>query len=307
MRKKIYRAAVIAAVIGCVVMALMCWYAVGVIEKSNMTDALESRVIQLTERVDAQQSDYDAVFENMDTVCKEKAKTLALLISKYPEMLDDETWLEEMRLMTDADAICITNEKGECQYSAGSSDELPDIHDEFKAALNSKSFSDYKLYRVGNDTKAAAASSRLDKSGIVQLEFTPDKTGIVSAMAENSNILTDVTFMKTGCLGVIDRETGKYLYHTNNDMVGEDSLFNIEKEFPEEEGDTIDSHAGGQDVLLSYRNSNAGIVIGYVSYGEVYETRDDTTVWVVLAAVIVALVLTLAVRNRVLNMTRKKR
>ena len=307
MRKKIYRAAVIAAIIGCVAMALLSWYAVGVIEKSNMTDALENRVAQVAERVDMQQTEYSTVLDNLDTICKEKAKTLALLISKYPEMLDDETWLEEMRLMTDADAICVTDEKGECKYTAGSSDDLPYIHEEFRAALTSKSYSDYKIYRLGNETKAAAASSRLDRSGIIQLEFTPDKTGIVSALTDSSNMLTDVSFMKTGCLGVINKDTGEYIYHTNKDMVGRSSLFDTEKDFSEEEGDTIDTNAGGQSVLLSYRQSSMGIVIGYVPYSEVYETRDDTTIWVVLAAVIMSVVLTLAVRNRVLRITRKKR
>ena len=307
MRKKIYRAAVIAAVIGCVVMALLCWYTVGVIEKSNMTDALESRVEQLAERTEETQSDYDTVFESIDTICKEKTKTLALLISKYPDMLDDETWLEEMRLMADADAICITDEKGECKYTAGSADDLPEIHEEFKTALTSKSYADYKIYRVGSGIKAAAACSRLDKSGIVQIEFSPDKTGIVSAMSERSNILEDVSFMKDGCLGVIDRGTGKYLHHTYNDMVGEDTMLNIEKELSKDGGDTIDTHTGGQEVLMCYRQSSMGIVVGYVPYTEVYETRVDMTLWVVLAAVIVAVVLTLAVRNRVLRMTRKKR
>ena len=307
MRRKIYRSAVVAAIIGCVAMALLCWYAVGVIEKSNMADALENRANQLCERLDLSRFEYDSAFDNMDVVCKEKARTLALLISKEPEMLEDETWLEEMRLMSDADVICIADETGECRYTAGSGDIPQEIHSEFMGALNSKSFSEHKVYSSGNSLKIAVGCSRLDKKGIIQMEFSPDKNGMMSAITDSSNIFADVSFMKTGSIAVINKDTGKYMYHTNNEMVGTEPMNDLVKDLTDAEGDTIDAVAGGQNVLLSYRQSNMGTVMVYVPYSEVYETRDDTTLWVVLAAVVVSVILTLAVRNRILKMTGKKK
>lgn len=306
MRRRIYRAAALATVIGCVVLGGLSWYTVGVIEKSNMSDALQQRVEQIALRIDKQTLEYDRTTRNVYDNCKEKTRALALLISKSSDKLNDETWLEEMRLMIDAEVICIFDENGSIEYTTGLSQGEPKIFDEFRAGLNDKVFSEAVAYERDGQARVAAGSSRLDKKGVVQVEFRSDSISTLLSIIDNSNALTDIPVMKTGSMGVIDPESGKYLCHTDKSMVGMNSFLDPKSQLSNEKGDTIDAEIGGREVLLHYDQGQLGIIVGYVPYSEVYETRNGTTLWVILVAAIVSAVTVLTVRNKVLHIRRKK-
>ena len=58
--------------------------------------------------------------------------------------------------------------------------------------------------------------------------------------------------------------------------------------------------------MIQYADTSMGILIGYVPYNEIYETRDDTIKWVIAAAMVISVVVTLTVRNKILHINRKK-
>lgn len=306
MRKKIYRAAAIATIISCIAMALFTWYVVGITEKSNTETTLKNRVDQVTEMLDDHRTEYDAAVEQIYEDYKSKARALALLISKNSELMEDESRFEILRMIIGAEVIIVTDENMNVEYTTGSAGGEQEIYSSFRGAVNSKVFSEAIIDREQDSFKVVAGSSRLDKKGIVQIEFLTKSIKTFLEFTDISGKLTGTSVMKSGCLGVIDEETMNYISHTNEEMVGKASLLDREEDFPEEEGGFTDCEIGGEEVLLNYAYSKSGIVVGYIPYSEVYETRDGTTYWVVAAAIFIAAVVILVVRNKMLRINKKK-
>ena len=91
-------------------MAVLTWYAVGIIEKSNMEDALVNRVEQITEMLDSRQKEYDKTAALMYDDYKSRVRALSMHIAEEPELMDNETQFEGLRMMTGAEVISVTDE-----------------------------------------------------------------------------------------------------------------------------------------------------------------------------------------------------
>ena len=304
MRKKLYRSAVIATIISCAAMAVLTWYAVGIIEKSNMEDALVNRVEQITEMLDSRQKEYDKTAALMYDDYKSRVRALSMHIAEEPELMDNETQFEGLRMMTGAEVISVTDENLKIEHTTGLDGE-PEIKKEFAAGVNSTVFSEALVQKDDDCFRVTVGCSRIDKKGIVQVSFMPQDIEIFLGLTDISNMLTNIPVMKSGSLGIINRSTMNYESHTIKDMNGTPSHLTAEA-LPDENGGLIDTEINGVDSLLRYSYSGDHIVVGYVSYSEVYETRNDIIIWVITAALFVAVVVVLVVRNKLLRITRKK-
>lgn len=307
MRRKIYRAVAIATIIACAAMAFLSWYAIGVIEKSNTADMLEYRVNQIAETINDHKQEYDNINEQIYNDYKSKARSLALLFSQDKSLMQDETRFEELRMITGAEVINVTNFNNDIDFTTGSANSEPIIYKEFAPALTDTVFSDVIIDTDYEKTKIIAGCSRLDERGIVQVEFTSENVHKLLELSDISQIFNEIPLMKSGCIALIDKETTNYKSHTNKNMIGKPSYFDLEKDFNStDESFNFSSEINGYDVMIQYADTSMGILIGYVPYCEIYETRDDTIKWVIAAAMVISLVVTLTVRNKILRISRKK-
>ena len=307
MRRKIYRAVGIATIIACAAMAFLSWYAIGIIEKSNTADMLEYRVNQIAETIDSRKLKFDNINEQIYSDYKSKARGLALLFSQDQSLMNDETRFEELRMITGAEVINVTDSNSEIEFTTGSDNSEPIIYKEFTPALTDTVFSDVIIDSDSEKTKIVAGCSRLDKRGIVQVEFVSENVKALLELSDVSKIFNEIPIMKSGCIALIDKETMNYKSHTDKNMIGKPSHFDLEKDFNSfDENFNFSSEINGLDVMIQYADTSMGILIGYVPYNEIYETRDDTIKWVIAAAMVISVVVTLTVRNKILHINRKK-
>lgn len=307
MRRRFYRAVVIATIITCAAMAFLSWYAVGVIEKSNTADTLELRVNEVAETIDNWQSQYDGLREQMYDDYKFKARSLALLFSQNPDIMRDETKFEEIRVISGAEVINITNSDSEIEYTTGSVNEEQKIYDQFSSAISDTVFADVIINKEDDKVKLVAGCSRLDESGIIQIEFSSDNIESALEFSDISKMFMDIPIMKSGCMGLISKDTMNYISHTNKNMIGKPSNFSIEEDFDSFDDDpNFDCKINGEEVMLQYADTSAGIIVAYIPYCEIYKTRDDTIIWIIVAAVIISVVVTLTIRNKILRINKKK-
>lgn len=307
MRKKIYRAVAVATIIACAAMAFLSWYAIGVIAKSNTEDMLECRVNQIVEAIDKWQLEYDSINERIYSEYKSKARALALLFSQNPEIMYEETKFEEIRVITGAEVICITNSNDEIEFTTGSANGEQKIYKEFFSAKTDTVFSEVILDTEFEKPKVIAGCSRLDEIGIIQIEFSPENIESILELSDLSKMFNDIPIMQNGCIALINKETMNYISHTNESMTGKPSGFSLENDFNSFDDDpNFNCGINGEEVMLQYADTPKGIVIGYVPYCEIYETRDDTIKWVIAAAMVISIVVTLTVRNKILRINKKK-
>lgn len=307
MRRRIYRAVGIATIIACAAMAFLSWYAIGVIQKSNTQDMLEYRVNQISETIGDRQTEYDSINRRTYEDYKSKVRALALIFSKNKELLYSETALEELRMIAGAEVITVINANNEIEFTTGSASGTQKIYKEFAPALTGKVFSDVILDKNADKTVIIAGCSRLDENGIIQVEFSAENAEALLKVFDTSQMFNYNSVMKTGCIALIDKETMEYISHTDINMIGKNSLFSLENDFSDPEGSAnFDGEINGKEVMLQYADTPMGIVIAYVPYSEIYETRDDTSKWVIAAAMIISFVVTLTIRNKILRINKKK-
>ncbi|MGN0613425.1 MAG: hypothetical protein ACI4JB_05945 [Porcipelethomonas sp.] len=300
MRRKIYRSVAVATAIACTAMALLTWYAVGVIECSVTEEILESRVSQVSDMLYKRSLRYDSVSGQIYSDYKSKVRALAMMLSQNTDAMADEAQFEEIRMMVGAEVISVSDENAQIEYTTGSSDSGQEIYEGFLPALEDKVFSEAVVEKNGETLSITAGCSRIDKPGIVQVEFAPENTQLILNAVDISDMLTGIPVMRTGCLAIIEDETMEYIAHTDKEMVGKPSHFDLKEDFFGTDSN-FDCEINGEDVMLQFEFCNNRVVIGYVPYSEIYETRNDTIVWVISAALFISVVVTLTVRSKTLK------
>ncbi len=307
MRRKIYRAVVIVTIIACAAMAFLSWYTMGVIEKSKISEMLEFRVNHIAETIDSRKLEFDNINQRIYEDYKSKARALGLIFSQNSDLMKSETALEELRMITGAEVISIINSENEIEYTTGSESGEQKIYDEFAPALSGTVFSDVILDKQSDNPKIIAGCSRLDEKGIIQVEFSSENVENILELSDISKMFNYNSILKTGCIALIDKEKLNYISHTNINMVGKPSFFSLEEDFDDtEENKNFDCEISGEEVMLQYADTPMGIVIGYVPYKEIYETRDGTIKWILSAAILISFVITLTIRNKILHINKKK-
>ncbi len=285
-------------------MAFFSWYVVGVIEKDNVKGILESRVEYISESLYKKEIQYKSVSGKISDEYKSRARALAVMLSENPDIIQDELQLEELRMMIGAEAISFYDENMNLEISTGSFYDESTFAGVFGAGVENKLFSSAEIDVSGDIPRIIVGCSRLDKSGIIQLEYTSENVETLLKMMNISDIFTGVPILRSGSVALIDNKTMNFIAHTDENMIGKPSHFNLHEDFFGADS-FFDCEINGEDVLLHFDFCNNQLVIGYVPYSEIYATRNDTILWVISAAVIISAVVTLTVRSKILHINKK--
>lgn len=304
-RRKIYRSLAVATSIACLVMTCFTWYVVGIIEKENTKEILEKRVNYVSDTLYKKEIKYNAVSNQISGEYKSRARALAVMLSKNPEITNDELQLEELRTAIGADTISFYDENLMLEFTTGSEYNQITLSQELKAAVNNKLYSSANINTSGEFPKVVVSCSRLDRPGIIQVEYMSENLDTILDMLDISEIFVGVPILKTGSLALIDNETMTYIAHTDEAMTGKPSHFNLKEDFFGADP-FFDCEINGEDVLLHFDFCNNQLVIGYIPYNEINEMRNDTIQWILCAATIISLVTTLTIRSRILHINKKR-
>lgn len=306
MRRKIYRSAAIAMVIACLLFVFFTWYVVGIIEKSNTKEILEERVLHICEMFTEKQNEYEEI---IDTVCNEyklRSRSLAMLLSRNESIIDDDMLLEEVRMAIGAVDVTIFDENLQVEHATGTIDVNEEVLEKFKPAIDNKQFSMAEIDHSENVSKIIVGVSRVDKPGIVQVEYTSGNINSIFELLDLSEIFMNITVMKTGSFAIIENSDMTYSAHTDKNMVGKPSHFDMENDFSDEEG-FFNHEINGENSLVYYKWLENQVVLGYIPYSEIYNVRNDTMKWVAAAGAIISIVVMLTIRNGILRINKKEK
>lgn len=306
MRRKIYKSAAIAMVVACLLFVLFTWYVVGIVEKSNSKELLEGRVWNVCEIFTEKQNESEEAFDSVCNEYKQRARSLAMLLSRNASILDDDMLLEEVRMAIGASDITIFNEDLQIEHATGAAEINDEILEKLKPAIDNKQFSMAEIDRSGYDIKIIVGVSRVDKPGIVKAEYASSNINSIVELLDFSKIFMNITVMKTGKLAVIENSDMTYSAHTDMDMIGKPSHFNFEDDFSDEEG-FFDHEVNGEKSLIYYKLFENQVVLGYIPYREIYDVRNDTMKWVAAAGAVISVVVMLTIRNGILRINKKEK
>ncbi len=308
MRRKIYRAVAVATAIACSVLVFCTWYVVGIVEKNNTKKILEARVSSISEIMYKQEAKYKNMSELVSDEYKTKARAVAIMLSKNTDIMTDELLLEEMRMSIGADAISIFDKYIQLEYSTSMDKTSEKYVHKFEQAINNKLFSVAQIDTNYDIPKVIVGCSRLDNPGIVLIEYTAENMNVIVELINSiSEMAVTIPIMKTGSLAVIDSNSMNYIAHTDENMIGKSSGFQLDTHFVGKVTyDFFDCEINGKDVLLHFDFCNNNVVIGYIPYSEIYNVRNNTIQWVIVVGAIVAIVVTLTLRSKVLHVNKKK-
>lgn len=306
MRRKIYRSLAVATIISCIVMVVFTWYVVGVIEKENTREILESRVSDVSDTLYKKQLRYQSVFSDICDEYKSRARAFAMMLSKNTDIMSDDIQLEEMRTSIGADVISIFDENFQLDYTTGSFSEEHKVYMEFEAAVENKLFSSAFIDTDSETKKVIVGCSRIDRPGVIQIEYVSENVDTILMLMDVSKMFVGIPIMKTGSVAIIDNKSMNFIAHTDEQMIGKPSHFDLKKDFFGAEP-FFDCEIQGEEVMLHFDFCNNQLVIGYVPYSEIYSIRNDIIKWVVAVAIIVSAVVTLTVRSRILHISKKEK
>lgn len=306
MKNKIYRTLAITIVLVCVIMAAFIWYVVGVVEKNKNMQILESRVEYISDVLYKKEFKRESIPYQMFSEYKSRVRALSMLLLKNPDIISDELQIEELQTSIGADVISVYDENLQLEFSTDFSMDNDIDLNSFKPALTNKLFSLARLDISSEQPKIIVGCSRLDEDGIVIVEYHSDNIETFFNLLDISDIFTGVPVMMTGEIALIDNKTMNYTAHTNEEMIGKPSHFNLKEDFFVADS-FIDCELNGEDVLLYFDICNNETIIGYIPYSEIYGTRNDIILWVVVAALVISGVMILVVRGKILHIRNKKK
>lgn len=299
MNKSFYRAIIITTLVVGFISGFMAFYSVGVIDRANTRELLESRINQVSEILDSNVDEYKKITEQIYANYKSKSRVTAIMLSKNKSIMTDDTTFEELRMAIGADSVSITDSSGMVEYSTSPADENQKALKDFLPAIENKVFSEAVLNTEYGKTQVITGCSRLDAPGIIQIEFTPENSEALLDLTDISRTLTEIPVLKNGHMAIIEAESGKYLSHTNSELIGSQSIF-TEDDFDDEKG-WFSSEFEGQDVMVKYLVHDDKIIIGMVSYDEIYSRRNSIVKWIIFAVTVTSAVITLTIRSKIIK------
>jgi len=305
LKKKIYRTLALTIVLVCLIMVLFIWYVVGVVEKNKSMQILENRVEYVSDVIYKKEIQRKSIPYQLFSEYKSRVRALSMLLLKNPEIISDELQIEELQTSIGADTISVYDENLQLEYSTDFFTAEDIDLNSFKPALTNKLFSLAKLETSNEYSKVIVGCSRLDKDGIIIVQYASDNVNTIFNLLDISDIFTGVPVMMTGEIALIDNKTMNYTAHTNEEMIGKPSHFNLKEDFFGSDS-FMDCELNGENVLLYFDICNNETVIGYIPYSEIYSTRNDIILWVLAAELVISSVMILVVRGKILRIRNKK-
>lgn len=298
MDRKIYRSIAVAVAVILLSAGFLAFYSIGVIDRADTRKILDSRVEQVCEKLDANIDEYTRLSEEIYTDYKSKTRVFAIMLSEKMDIIEDETFLEELRIAAGADNVSITDENGIIKYSTDPSKKDESAMEEFMPAIENKVFSEALISGEGGNTRVITGCSRLDSSGIIQIEFSSGNAEALLDIYDISRILTEMPVMKTGYMAIMESDSFKIVSHTDSSFIG--TICNFPREEFESESGSFSEKFRGEDVMVNFARYDKKIVLAIVSYDEIYERRNTVIKWIIAVVLITAVVVILTVRSKIL-------
>ena len=195
----------------------------------NMETSSYKLMNQIDSRIKENNHEIEALVQNLNADYLAKTRAFAYMIAQRPAILNDSEKLQNIAKMIDVDELHVTDEHGVLRWGTKADYLNFDFNTSeqaipFLAGLNDPSFE-----MVQKPEKNGAAGiltqyigvARYDAKGIIQIGMHPKR--LEEALANNTidKVLTNFKIGENGYVFAIDKNTGKIIYHPQQNLVGE--------------------------------------------------------------------------------------
>lgn len=274
-------------------MSAFAWYAIGVVDRNSCEELSQLRFDRMEQAVAENMSEQNAVAEELQQDYQTRARVAAMMIANVPDMLQNETSFEELRIAMGAEEISVSDEKGSIVWSTNPSLNHQMVRKEFLEAADSRESVEWVLT---DDQKIQVGTSRLDTSGVLQLTFAAENFSSLLKASQLSTITENSPFMVNGTLSIVNQRTFRYESHTDVTRVGTLAPFSLD-DFPKEYGKFL-CNLSGKRVLTCYRQTEDYLYLCTIPVSEVYERRNAVVPWMLFLGVMLIASAALSVSSR---------
>lgn len=254
-----YRAVLLPTVLLTLLMLGFAWYATGVVDRDRAMEQAENRLVQMSQKIDALQSEQSLILDEAQADYQTRARIISMMINTTPTLLETETDLEELRLVAGAEVISVSDLQGVIRFSTDQSRTGDRVEDAFLPAITNKVFSEWYFPDESTRDILLVGTARLDQDGVIQITFKPDDISQLMQSADLSELVSGTQFMENGTLSVLD-ESCRYMSHTDSALVGAQSPY-APADFPAMRDTSAQAHTSPP---LWYVTGSTAVTLWYV-------------------------------------------
>lgn len=290
-----YRFVFLCMLIVVVGLCLVAGYSVRVLDQNQVIQQVDTNMEAAKVRLDRDAEASATMIEDLRNEYASKTRVVAMLLEEQKDWSsENETILEELRVVIDADQISVSNETGILIASTDFSSTGKRVYRAFLSHTTDPVFTDV-VFTIQNDKPMILAASALGSGkGLIQVQYPAESMLTQSQENGVSAIVADMPFSDMGISAIIDTDTGKYVSHTQAERCGTDSDYD-ESLFSGKKGkvDLVRQH---QRYMIRYQTHENYILLVDISYREMDNARGMVIKWVFASGLILLLVATLSMR-----------
>ena len=193
------------------------WHLHSYLAELSAIDMLESTLSGVSRKISITEDNLKAVTHLSDAAALAKTRAFALLIASDPSILHNKEKLDAVRKKLDVDELHVSDEKGVLQWSVSFNKSLNyrgyDMNSQeqsaaFMPALTDKKFELVQEPQVSGSYKILfqyAGVARIDKPGIVQIGYRPERIIEAQHLADIKQIEEDTRIGTNGTLYIIEK------------------------------------------------------------------------------------------------------
>ena len=87
-----YRAVLLPTVLLTLLMLGFAWYATGVVDRDRAMEQAENRLVQMSQKIDALQSEQSLILDEAQADYQTRARIISMMINTTPTLLETETY-----------------------------------------------------------------------------------------------------------------------------------------------------------------------------------------------------------------------
>ena len=290
-----YRAVLLPTVLLTLLMLGFAWYATGVVDRDRAMEQAENRLVQMSQKIDALQSEQSLILDEAQADYQTRARIISMMINTTPTLLETETDLEELRLVAGAEVISVSDLQGVIRFSTDQSRVGDRVEDAFLPAITNKVFSEWYFPDESTRDILLVGTARLDQDGVIQITFKPDDISQLMQSADLSELVSGTQFMENGNLSVLD-ESCRYMSHTYSALVGAQSPY-APADFSGNAGH-FSASPYQSSALVCYRKYRSYTLVCTLPYREVYARRNSAALWMLALGALLDLTAGFCVTSR---------
>ena len=193
------------------------WHLHSYLAELSAIDMLESTLHGVSRKISITEDNLKAVTHLSDAAALAKTHAFALLIASDPSILHNKEKLDAVRKKLDVDELHVSDEKGVLQWSVSFNKSLNyrgyDMNSQeqsaaFMPALTDKKFELVQEPQVSGSYKILfqyVGVARIDKPGIVQIGYRPERIIEAQHLADIKQIEKDTRIGTNGTLYIIEK------------------------------------------------------------------------------------------------------